>query len=387
MALDVAAGSFVSETSAANNSVISGLGFQPKVIMLLATVKTTSDGFTTTSGASVGMASGSATTAQWAFGINGDDNVATSNTSRENYDGCLVIPNSSASAALWAARLLSFDAGGFTIDWVTVQATGIVIEYLALGGSDLSAECGRFTTATALGNQQVSTGMFTADAQTMAAAVDGERHFRTDAVYAAQVLGATYDNVADFVSFDSTPRFTINWTDAPGSAQINGYCVLRGIQVFCGSSAKPTGAAPQNQDFSVGFTPKAAFAGHAEQAAGTAVSVGSAQMSLGVSSASAEGSIWTYHNDTINTDANVRTLSTRILSKVTPPSTSAAEANADFAAAANSVRLVWTPNDANAHTIGLLALGDPSAAQDTPELWGRPSGLRGHQQMQQVLAQ
>jgi hypothetical protein len=62
MALDVAAGSFVSETSAANNSVISGLGFQPKVIMLLATVKTTSDGFTTTSGASVGMASGSART-------------------------------------------------------------------------------------------------------------------------------------------------------------------------------------------------------------------------------------------------------------------------------------------------------------------------------------
>lgn len=404
MALEAAVGSFTAPTSAATNTVVSGLGFQPKYVMLLATVAT-ADGFAVTNGASYGMASGTATTAQWAIGTNGDDNVATTNVSREIYDGVLAIPNSAATAALWAARLLSFDAGGFTIDWITVQATGIVVQYLALGGAELSAECGRFAAATALGNQLVGTGIqgevlmlgsvgqtalgrgvhggltfgaatgsaarwgvatSTVAGQTMAASVDGQRSFRNEKVAVGLTAGGVYDNHADFVSFESTPRFTINWTDAPVGAQIMGYCVMRGVQFYAGSSAKPTGAAPQNQDVSVGFTPKAAIACHVEDVAGTTVTAGSGQLGLGVSSATVEGSIWTYHNDTINSDANVRTLSTRILTKNTAPSTSAAEANADFAAVGNTVRLVWNPNDANAHAIGLLAFGDPAVAPTSP---------------------
>ena len=147
-------GDFTSPGASGLQSITS-VGFQPKAIMFFWTNQTTAD---TTQGniyAGIGFAN---STQQRSVEISSDNNVATSNTSRNSTNGEVIdiqrlvtagaLPDSDA-----LAKLVSFDTNGFTLNWDKhVSSNNYIIHYIAFGGADLTnAGVGSTTITTGAG--------------------------------------------------------------------------------------------------------------------------------------------------------------------------------------------------------------------------------------------
>lgn len=390
----------IDSPTATGNQSYTGAGFQPKAAVCLTSLADV-DGFEVDYRMGIGVASGSVAEAQRAASIGVDDNVATTVAGRAWRSALALLVNLAGSAVTLEATLVSFDADGLTLNWVTVQATSRRVAILLLGGADLTnAKVLEFAANTATGNQAVtgvgfqadalifltaarialgytSNAVFccgaaksatarhalsiaAADAATLAANVNALSTQRTDrCLIGINASGEAVDMEADFVSMD-VDGFTINWIDAPPTAMLCAVLALKGGQYAIGASAKPTGAAPVNQDVDIGFPPKAAlWASWNKIAAATVQADG--EGSFGLGDGTAEGTVWGEELDaTINTQANHSFVATKALRLASSVSTINAEADHSFVG--NSWRLAWTTNDAVAKEILYFAAGDAAAA-------------------------
>jgi hypothetical protein len=163
MALQVKAGQITQPTST-GNAAFTGVGFVPKVIILFASDKT-ADGSAINNALYRGMATSTSNRIALAgvatqYGTEVNDRYA-------NSGKCFVIVTT-ANAILVSADLVSFDADGFTLNFDTVDATARKINYIALGGSDITnVKILKFTQNAGTGSQGVTGMGFKADSLIM----------------------------------------------------------------------------------------------------------------------------------------------------------------------------------------------------------------------------
>lgn len=153
MALDAAVGSFDITTGSAD-VVISGLGFQPKVVIFFWNGRTGSvdavggadlhSGF----GFTVGVSN------DRSCAMNSDDGNTVQDANSVAADNACIVDIDFTPAIVGRASLKSFDSGGFTLQIDDAFPTNYRIGYMALGGADLvNARVGSFNEPGATGNQ------------------------------------------------------------------------------------------------------------------------------------------------------------------------------------------------------------------------------------------
>ena len=139
MAASYKAGTITSPTSTGNLG-FTGIGFQPKVLLLFFEKQTAAgNGVDYLRGHGFATSSSSERAISAVFldtGIGGIVNMARAQSNAN----CLYAFNTTAvsASAFLVADFVSFDADGFTLNFSTVQASGYLIEYVALGGADLT---------------------------------------------------------------------------------------------------------------------------------------------------------------------------------------------------------------------------------------------------------
>lgn len=295
------------------------------------------------------------------------------------------------------ADLQSWDETSFTLRWTTNNATPYVINYLVIGGPDVSAKVVEWTMAGAAGNRSVtgvgfrpnavlhahgthaftaalpaniagagfglgamdadgdqwSTAFFTVD---NSAPTDTQRGQQTDAALYSFNNGLTVQKKASWVSMDAD-GFTVNFTTAAAGAARVVSLALKGVNVKPGSFLKTTDAAPATQTIAgVGFRPTAVLLTSAQDLT-RAAPVNHSRFGIGASDGVSQGS-------SAITDQNaVATTSVRAVNKTskafivadTNDSTIGAEANLSTLNS-DGFSLSWTTNNAVQTEILYLAV-------------------------------
>jgi hypothetical protein len=135
MSLRVKIGSFAQGTTS-----VTGLGFRPAFVWLAGN-RLTADG----TGAHATLSLGGAASAANRRAYAGDYQDAVSGTTRAYRgaaaDASLLLLDAVGQTTLAKADVTSFDADGFTLAWATDDAAGRVVNYIAVGGTDVQA-CG-----------------------------------------------------------------------------------------------------------------------------------------------------------------------------------------------------------------------------------------------------
>lgn len=243
--------------------VVTGLGFQPDVVFLFATLQTASGSANNNSQYGFGVMSAAGD--QWTMAGKAQNAQATMNTSRMFWNTrCLALPSTVASTVFWEASFTSMDSDGFTINIDTTDGTALLIGYMAIKGGQwkVGTETQKTTTGTkattgvgflpsaaifgsvmdtqlagaADNNRQmfgVSTGasnntaLFAGDSDATANAVASTIMSSTKCIVMGTEAGAspTTQAEANISTFDSD-GFTLDWTTADATARVFGYVAL-----------------------------------------------------------------------------------------------------------------------------------------------------------------
>lgn len=284
--LSTKVGSFAANTSTGNQSV-TGVGFQPKVIIFMVT-NLTAAGSLNDLNRSLGFAVSS--TSRVAIGVVADDAHAphTAHGRRQDNTKCITLIDPALSV-IFAADLVSMDADGFTINITTTDASARIISYIALGGADLTnVAIKEFTTKTSTGAQAITGVGFQPDSiisltnmssvapansltgpffnlgfgksATERATIffidqgssNSSRIQRTDKIIETENGGSIFFS-ADLTSLDAD-GFTLDWSTANGTARYAYALCLEGPQIKIGSFNQATSTGAQAIT-GVGFLP------------------------------------------------------------------------------------------------------------------------------------
>src|SRR3990172_2053601 len=137
--------------AATGNQAITGVGFQPKAL-IIGTASTVGAGLYDAAASAIGFSDG---TNHRAMAASDTEGYAGADCEHLKSAAQVIYP-SYRIGILTSASLATFDADGFTLDWTAVQATAYDHFYLALGGDDLVAAVGTYTTPTAPGTKTVT---------------------------------------------------------------------------------------------------------------------------------------------------------------------------------------------------------------------------------------
>ncbi|CCF85398.1 hypothetical protein [Nitrolancea hollandica] len=292
MALLTKVGSFTGGGSLGNQSV-TGVGFQPKVLILWSSNQTAINSWSDHAVAAIGMTTGPSNAYSVSAAISASLGTRT-NASRRMAAKAISISDTSEQI-LSEADLVSFDADGFTLDWTNTD-TNVHIMYLALGGDAVqSAKVVNWQMPTSTGNKVVTGVGFEPDfilnawtnvtdtipfsvahAAFGLGAADGTNEWALNTLAIDDVTttdtqrGQVTDASAFLVNTDlsvgvkgsltsfNPDGFTYNFTSV-----INAYQVitlaLKGPAIQVGSFTKPTLSAPAGKDVATTFDPKAVF--------------------------------------------------------------------------------------------------------------------------------
>lgn len=283
-------GTFTKESATSSTpQVITGVGFQPKALILFTTGQS-AEGFNDVYNFAMGFSDGIDSRS---IGIRSDDNLATSNTGRAFGTKILTILSSGTPKVGSVAELSSFDNDGFTLNWVQNNQESSIIHYIALGSDNLTAKVGSFAAHTVSGYQEVSNIGFEPDLvmfmHSHAKAEEGNaknaymsygfarsctevgtvavaskdnssvthtsRWQRSDRVIIAlKPFSGMVDAQASLVSMEPS-GFTIDWHDAPANPDQVYYLALKGGNFHVGVFNQPTLGGLQTID-GVDFEPK-----------------------------------------------------------------------------------------------------------------------------------
>ncbi|HVP26565.1 MAG TPA: hypothetical protein VMT26_02735 [Candidatus Bathyarchaeia archaeon] len=405
-------GTFTKATST-GSQVITGVGFQPKAIIFYWTRQTSYGEL-----AGVRMGYGYATNYGGTYQNCGvafasDDNAGTSNTGRRNSVTYSIIVLSSGDPTMSAqARITSFDSDGFTLNWQTNEARADIIQYIALGGADLTARVGSFSLSTSSGTQDVTgvgfqpdfsmflwtftesadtstnnaeIGMGFAKSSTMRGALvsvsrDGRsttqthQQQRTDScillLNPSSGSGAQ-DAIVDFSQFLSD-GFRLSKSDAPAASTPIFYLALKGGYYSIGSFDSQTSTGTQDIT-GVGFQPKLVMLATQGRSATTSIGTTS-ELSFGTATSSTERSA-TWFEDTNNitgSDNEMETLNTKILQwrDRTAANTFTLRGSADFTSfLPDGFRISWSNVEATGRQIIYVAFGGHDYQLDLEAQW------------------
>jgi hypothetical protein len=277
-------GSFAKSTGGAPaTQAITGLGFQPKALILW-TAGGTVDGTIQTqatrdSRSCIGIVSSTAAADQLAASSTAD---TAGNGGRRVTQKAFLLTDATGATVVSEASLASFDADGFTLTWSTNSATEAqLIHYIALGGTDVLAKVMHVVTPVATGNFAttgvgfqpnllINIGSLTSTATALdtgatlcqlrvGAAVgassrwcasmattqlvsgQGWRFHRNDRIMDQTTTAGGGPNTLDVVSFDAD-GFTL--TQASAAATRQGFLCLSVPAAAVGTFTKPTGGGP-----------------------------------------------------------------------------------------------------------------------------------------------
>lgn len=384
--------------SSTGNSATTDPGFQPKALMIWSGLQTATGAV---ADAQFGFGVASSTTTENVGGYNSDNGTASSDVVRVFNTAHLIQQYTAGTTTLNVnASLTSFDATGYTLNWETLTTTSPKYNYLALGGSDITnVISGNFAASTSTGNQAVTgvgfqpdivffffglnttsvatnsntcfgVGVAKSASQRWAASVGlqhnvatmNHRHaFYNNACLVHPQAGAnSIEALADFVSMD-TDGFTINWSDAPGQADLVGYLAIKGGQWKVGTDTQKTSTGTKATT-GTGFAPQGVlFASNCDTTANSNSVTDNARMMMGVSTgASNNTALWTGDQDNV-ADANASTImsDTKALVMATEagasPTTNAEAAISSLDS--DGFTLDWTTADATAREFGYVAFG------------------------------
>jgi hypothetical protein len=390
------AGSFVG-SGTTGNQLVPDVGFQPIVVLFFWNfLNPDGNGADFIFGMGVGISSSD----RRAVGNYSVDNQASSSNAAWNQSAsCIYGPSGSPRA-----DFVSMDADGFTVNWVS--ATTTVINYLALGGTDLTnAKTGAIVDAGLTGNQPYTgigfeptvalffAGKFSTDPldqSTNGASMIGFATSSTNRGYVAwrnkngtnpqvakrrqsktKVICSLTDagvfTEADFVSFDSD-GFTLNYGVAGGGAGTIYYLALRGprFKVSAFNQATSTGNQPLT---GAGFLPKAALMMSAnDTAANDDATNAHALVSFGVATGPSErGCIWAGETDAVSPTQSDRSMDRTKLIKMMTQNSLTVNAAADHVSFDSDGQTINnTTADATAREVLVLWAGDAAATPSRP---------------------
>lgn len=368
--------------AATGNQATSGVGFQPKVVLFWGLLRT-SDGDDETHGNEpthwgVGVSSSSRVAV-----TEGDDGV-TSNATASDATKCIK-SITGASTVVFAADLVSLDADGFTVNFTTANATAYVVNYLCLGGADLTnVFLKSFTSATSTGNvgytgvgfqpdwiyalgadsssnnNGTTFGLMTSSSARgtscqAANATTGGRVQKTTKCY-TMLDGATLRDEADLVSLDSD-GFTWNWTTANANTHTVYALCLKGGSYKVGAFTQKTSTGTQAYT-GFGFQPKGVLYYGVGRTAGAAIDANQSMMTAAASD--------TTHRAVIQYGAGARSLAflsrTLVYGDYTIAGARSANALADLSSFdADGDTLNYTTADATAREVIYTAFGNAAS--------------------------
>lgn len=391
MAFDVKVGSFAAATSTGNQAVT--VGFQPKAVVFFYNERT-SDGNSVD--ASIGMAVAVSSTDRRALHENSDDAAGTTETqdlSRENR--CINL--CSPTGEIKRADFVSMDANGFTVNWDIVDANATIINYMALGGADLTNVISQTNDSpTSTGNKAYTEAGFEPDCaifiprlrsgigdsdsranmgvgfavsttKRACACFNSEDVQSTSKTMRSQLsnrcIVTVYNDAtlqeADFVSFD-TDGYTLNWTKVSG-VRDHHVLLLKGGQyhVATGEQKVTTGTKGYTD---VGFTPKGLILASFNNPSDSSV-LAHSRLSVGMASATTErGCIWSGDKDAVGTTECDQDLDRTKIIKMLTEGTPTTDAAADLDSLDDDgFTLNWTIADATLREFIYLAMGDDAA--------------------------
>jgi len=332
-------GSFTKETAAAPVSQpISGLGFQPKAVIFFWT-RQDAEGLLANIRSGYGFASSPSNESAIAFASNNGVAVFAAVTGRwQSLTSSILILNDGAPSLVAEAEITSFDADGFTLDWITNEPRADIIHYVALGGSDLTnAIAGSFQktlgpgiqTVTGVGFQPEFVMFLSANAATVGA--PGDPHGKANLGFAASPssrasMGVLLEDATlirntwvyarsdrafvelnnsggeetriELASFDPD-GFTLNKEVNTASGQYIHYLALRGGRYRVGNFLKTSAfPGPTTQSVSgVGFQPTGLIAmSRSANGAPPGVPENEGRISFGAADGVSQGATW-WHDD------------------------------------------------------------------------------------------
>ncbi len=386
MGLDVKVGQFAK--SASNGAqAITGLGFQPKIIFVAGTQRTTNDAYASTIRDTIGMATASEQMYNAYVGT-AQNPIATG----------LLYRNASGTENF---ALTSFDADGFTIN-NSGAVSAYLMNYLALGGSDITnAKILTVSLPGATGSQAITGLGFQPDAAIIigkfgTASVASRSHFTlsflsssslafSSSDYAAaagggtasqttgqkaikglgNVSGATaLDFEATLTSFDSD-GLTLNWgTVATGTLTAQNYYILciKGIQTTSGQITQPATSISQSIT-GFGFTPKALFVG-SDPFITTNDSISTTQSNRGLYGFTDGTSYNCVHH------AGGATTTSYLINLTNNNGGSVYGRATTTSLDSDGVTLNWTSNDGTQRLINYMAFGAAAVASSSPTITG-----------------
>ena len=394
--LYVKVGSFAKITTTGSQT-ISGLGFQPKAIIFYWSRNTSNATAQAPRSQGIGFTD---CTNQRAVAIAEDDNAGTSNAGRYRTESNVIVILSNGTPTVGSrATFTSCNSDGFTINWAVSEATADIINYIAIGGPDVTnVKAGTFTLAASTGIQNI-TGVgfqpdfaiflwgFTEAVDTASAGLEMGMGFadysnnqgsilncvkdgdaknstkyslqRTDNAILLSSTACAIDALAAFNGFTSD-GFSLNVSDAPAAATPIFYLAIKGGSHAVGNFLQPTATGVQTIS-GTGFQPNLVVLFSHNQVAGTALAAPST-FSIGAANATtSRAAVWGQSKNVDPSNAAVYTDNTKIIIMRTLSGTGGAgtiNAQADFNGfTSDGFQLNWTTVDTTQRQIIYWAFG------------------------------
>lgn len=381
----VKVGSFVNRGAGTGPQSITGVGFQPKGLILWSELVGTVDGFQPWRWSVFGMAGGGAT-----FGGSATENQTANPSQAKTVYGTPILNGISVFGILEVvATLTSFDADGFTLNW-TANAfpSGCTIMYVAFGGTAVSCKALQFSGPT--GATQAVTGigfqpsLLFGNCNLANDALNATEHFgwaiagQHSSLYGnarggltpsdtfAQLrdalllgvnvaTGATTD-LATVQSYDAD-GFTLAWGVNSGVPKVCTVLAVAGLRVDAGTLTKPLAPATQSIASTLG-RPRACMFLSANAPANTG-KISEVRLSRGAFDATNNVSTWTASRTGTAAQASYRRGdATKGLILAEQPSTATGILTGSLTA--TGVDLTWSTADAVAREFRYLLLSDLS---------------------------
>jgi hypothetical protein len=396
MAAQVKVGSFTWSAGALGTEVVTGVGFQPVLVIIFAQDLSSFGAFAEEQNISVGFgtASGAGNNKTMFYGSGWHGGTVLPTAVGGIADDRVITHINAAEFLNMVGTLVSLDADGFTVEATQGGTDGEVFQYLAIGGAGVSAKIGTATWNTSTGAQAI-TGVGFAPSVVMLGAVvetdgavswgwcDGAlrqgavaSHFLDVASAPSQskryysvtsalaLLSPSTGALVGLAAVDSLDAdgFTLDWTTAYGTSGTFAYIALAGVDAHAGVVTQPSATGDQVVS-SLSVTPGAVMLASTAQTAPATVD-DSFRLALGFGQVGANQCAW---SGDIHAAANFparRSLrhasnTAAVLAALpTGTNTGTVEAAARVSAlATDGFTLNWTTADSTARQMLYLALG------------------------------
>jgi hypothetical protein len=392
----------LTKRSGTGTQSVTGVGFTPKAVIFW-WVNQTAHGLVNT-GARVSFGFDDGTNAVGTAHHSGDGLATTDSSRAFNSTNSLLLYDADQTVDS-IGRIQSMDADGFTLNWTTAAGSAnVLIQYLAIGGDEISAFAGSFTSRSGTGSQSVTGVGFRPQGllflEALWASGSGVNDsFGTAMLGAATsngewvVMADTQDNsnpantyretrstacilknpssgnvhVAALTSLDAD-GFTVNWTANAIQGSVP-YLAIRGASFSVGTITQPSTTGTQSIS-TPDLTPRAVILGSIGYPS-SSVQQDQNRLSIGVADGARQGVCWIGDEDNVTpTQGAVFSSASDVIVSVDTVAATGSSSTITSRAQVTAFQagrfvLNWSVADATARQTRYFVIGDPIA--DPPD--------------------